>query len=191
MPSEADQEEERSARLTLLVAQAQWNRRRQEKQPPAVAAIRGMFPAMLVPPPGRTGEGVVALFNASDDTVEMLERVLSVAGLTLFWCRFADVRKGRIDFADYVRQHNPEVVIFDISPPYDLNWRFFATLRDHPAMLGRGVVLTTTNKQRLDEIAGVDSHALEVVGKPADLERIQAEIETQSRKAAGSRPTLM
>jgi hypothetical protein len=183
--------EERSARLTLLVAQAQWNQRRLEKRF-VVAAIPGMIPAHRVPgTAGRGGEGVVALFNASDDTVDMLESVLSVAGLTLFWCRFAEVRKGHIDFAAYIHKHNPEVVIFDISPPYELNWSFFATLRDHQAMKGRGLVLTTTNKQRLDETVGADSHALEVVGKPADLERIQALIEVEASKAAKGRLRLM
>jgi DNA-binding response OmpR family regulator len=145
----------------------------------------------VVPLAARPGEGVVALFNASDDTVHMLESVLSVAGLTLLWCRFADVRKGHIDFGEFIQRHNPEVVIFDISPPYGLNWNFFATMRDHQAMKGRGVVLTTTNKQRLDEIVDADSHALEVVGKPADLERLQIAIEAESCRAANGRRRLM
>jgi hypothetical protein len=58
-------------------------------------------------------------------------------------------------------------------------------------MKGRGVVLTTTNKQRLDEIVGADSHALEVVGKPADLERLQIAIEAESCRAANGRRRLM
>ena len=39
-------------------------------------------------------------------------------------------------------KHNPEVVIFDISPPYDENWTFFKTMRDSDRMNGRGTVLT-------------------------------------------------
>ncbi len=67
-------------------------------------------------------------------------------------------------------------MIFDISPPYAENWHFFNTLRNVEAMDGRGLVLTTTNKNRLDEVAGADSTAIEIVGKPYDLQQITAAI---------------
>ena len=120
---------------------------------------------------------VVALFNASDDTVEMVGRMLEASGLNcLVNCRFADLRKGNVDFAAFLREHDPHVLIFDISPPYELNWAFFRTLRDDPLMRRRGLVLTTTNKDRLDEVAGHDSLAIEVVGKPYDLQQILSAI---------------
>ena len=120
---------------------------------------------------------VVALFNASDDTVEMVRRMLDAAGVDcLVNCRFADLRKGVVDFPAYLREHDPHVVIFDISPPYEQNWTFFRTFRDDAAMQGRGLVLTTTNKDRLDEVVGHDSRAIEVVGKPYDLQQIMTAI---------------
>jgi hypothetical protein len=111
----------------------------------------------------KTTTGIVALFNASDDTIDMIERMLTKAGSgqTLIWCHFADLKKGVVDFGRYVRTHNPEVVIFDLSPPYDENWTSFKTMRDDPIMTHRGIVITTTNKDRLDEVLGSDSHALE------------------------------
>jgi DNA-binding response OmpR family regulator len=103
------------------------------------------------------------------------------------WCHFADLKKGIVDFGKYVAKHNPEVVVFDISPPYDENWKFFKTMRDSDMMRGRGLVLTTTNKSRLDEVLGADSHALEVVGKSEDMKQIQAEIAFQTSKAHEAR----
>ena len=98
---------------------------------------------------------VIALFNASDDTVDMVQRMLDASGFScLIGCHFADLKKGRVDFARYVGEHKPDVVIFDISPPYLENWQFFKTLRDGQAMQGRGLVITTTNKDRLDEAVG-------------------------------------
>ena len=137
----------------------------------------------------KTAEGIVALFNASDDTIDMVQGLLTAAGgdQTLIWCHFADLKKGIVDFGKYMEKHNPEVVIFDLSPPYDENWRFFKTMRDAKTMKGRGVVLTTTNKNRLDEVLGEDSHALEVVGKTKDLQQIGAAIETETRKAEAVR----
>ena len=127
-----------------------------------------------VSPPARH---VVALFNASDDTVEMVRRMLDASGFNcLVGCHFSDLKKGGIDFARYIRQHEPDVVIFDISPPYFENWAFFTTLRDSKAMEGRGLVVTTTNKDRLDETVGKDSAAFEIVGKPYDLDQIKVAI---------------
>jgi DNA-binding response OmpR family regulator len=127
---------------------------------------------------------VVALVNASDDTVEMVQRMLGSSGFTcLVGCHFADLKKGRIDFTSYLGRHEPEVVILDISPPYKENWDFFRTLRDNKAMAGRGLVLTTTNKDRLDEAAGADSGAFEIVGKPYDLERIKTAIDAALARA--------
>src|ERR1700694_4065784 len=122
--------------------------------------------------PAKTAVGIVALFNASDDTIDMVQNLLTKSGSdqTLIWCHFADLKKGIVDFGRYMQKHNPEVVIFDLSPPYDENWHFFTTMRNANTMQGRGTVLTTTNKQRLDEIVGEDSHALEVVGRRKDLQ---------------------
>jgi hypothetical protein len=136
-----------------------------------------------------TAKGIVALFNASDDTIDMIEAILKEGdrAQTLVWCHFADLKKGVVDFKKYLEQHNPEVVVFDISPPYDANWKFYKTMRDADVMRGRGSVLTTTNKARLDEVLGTDSHALEVVGKVEDLKQIEAEISTQTLKAGDAR----
>jgi hypothetical protein len=67
-------------------------------------------------------------------------------------------------------------VIVDLSPPYEENWAFFTTMRDAAEMEGRGIVLTTTSKQRLDEVIGEDSHAFEVVGAHLDHALILEEI---------------
>jgi DNA-binding response OmpR family regulator len=136
-----------------------------------------------------TAEGIVALFNASDDTIDMIQKLLTDSGgdQTLIWCHFADLKKGIVDFGKYMARHNPEVVIFDLSPPYDENWTFFKTMRDDKTMAGRGIVLTTTNKNRLDEVLGEDSHALEVVGRTKDLRQIDAAIRAETRKAETAR----
>jgi hypothetical protein len=137
----------------------------------------------------KTAEGIVALFNASDDTIDMIQKLLTASGAnqTLIWCHFADLKKGIVDFEKYMDRHNPEVVIFDLSPPYDENWKFFKTMRDAKVMRGRGTVLTTTNKARLDEVLGEDSDALEVVGRAKDLKQIDVAITTETAKAQAAR----
>jgi len=140
----------------------------------------------------KTAEGIVALFNASDDTIDMVQKLLTESGTdqTLIWCHFADLKNGIVNFGKYMSRHNPEVVIFDLSPPYDENWKYFKTMRDDKTMEGRGVVLTTTNKARLDEVLGEDSHALEVVGREKDLAQIDTAIKAETQKAKAVRLVL-
>jgi hypothetical protein len=134
--------------------------------------------------PDHRSQRVVALFNASDDTADMFQRMLAVSGVyRLVWCHLADVKKGEVDFEQFLAAHNPHVVVFDISPPYEENWRWYQTWRGREAMHGRGVVVTTTNKARLDEVVGPDSPALEIVGKTEDLQQIMTAIEHASRNA--------
>jgi hypothetical protein len=137
----------------------------------------------------KTTKGVVALFNASDDTIEMVHAILTNLGdgQRLIWCHFADLKRGIVNFEKYMRKHNPEVVMFDISPPYDENWIFYKTMRSNKIMNGRGSVLTTTNKLRLDEIIGEDSNALEIVGLKKDLDLINAAIAHETAIATAAR----
>lgn len=140
----------------------------------------------------QTAKGVVALFNASDDTVDMIRELLKEAGRgqNLVSCHFADLKKGIVDFKSFLSNHNPEVVIFDISPPYDENWKFFKTMRDAESMKERGAVLTTTNKDRLDEVLGEDSRAMEVVGRREDMQEIREAITTAALKAEDARTSV-
>jgi len=143
----------------------------------------------MIQAPSTPPKRVVALFNASDDTVEMVQRMLDASGYhCLVGCHFADLKKGRIDFARYLDLHAPEVVIFDISPPYKENWHFFKGLRDGAAMQGRGLVLTTTNKDRLDEAVGANSEAFEIVGKPYDLDEIKFAIQAALKRVGDVAP---
>ena len=56
-------------------------------------------------------------------------------------------------------------------------------MRDGKALEGRGLVLTTTNRQRLDEVIGEDSEAFEIVGKPYDLNQIKGALDIALKRA--------
>ena len=133
--------------------------------------------------------GTVAMFEASGDTVEIIRVLLTEAGASqsLIHCPFADLKRGITDFRKCLTSHNPEVVVFDISPPYAENWAFFTTVRDAAEMLGRGVVLTTTSKRQLDELGGEDSHAVEVADTLMDRALLLQQIHAATRAARTAR----
>ena len=115
---------------------------------------------------------VIAVVNSNEDTVEMLRNCLQAHGFSaVVTGHINDFKTGLSDFPGFVAQHNPRVIVYDISIPYDQNWTFLRLLLDTEAMRGRKVVVTTTNKDRLEELVG-PTEAIEIVGKPYDLDRI-------------------
>jgi hypothetical protein len=118
--------------------------------------------------PNHCAARVVTLLNASDDTVEMIGGMLEPYIRGPVSCHVADIRKGVIDFTAFLEEYDPDVVVFDISPPYHENG-CYRTVRDNASMATRDVVLTTTNLARLNEVLGVDCDATEIVGLPGDM----------------------
>lgn len=121
---------------------------------------------MSAPPP------VVAILNSNDDTVEMLAMMLESEGMVAVSAHVSNMKRGQFDFSGFLAEHNPQVVIYDVSPPYDRSWLFLQHLRTLPTMKGRRFVLTSTNPLRVQQIANPTEPILEIIGKPYDLQMI-------------------
>ena len=118
---------------------------------------------------------IIAVFNSSGDTVEMLRTALEADGLHTVSGHIGELKKGELDFIAFVEQHRPAVIVYDISMPYETNWNFLKLVRSsQPAQQCR-FILTTTNKPALDKLVG-ETEALEIIGKPYDLERVVAAV---------------
>lgn len=124
---------------------------------------------------------VVAIFNSNDDIVEMLRFALEQAGMIVVSGHVDAIRRGEQRLSDFVEEHNPAVILYDLIPPYDRSWHFLEHLRETPSLQGRRFVVTSTNAQRAKEIIGGAEHVLEIVGKPYDLEAIVGAVDNAVR----------
>ena len=80
---------------------------------------------------------VVAIFNSNDDIVEMLRFALEQAGLIVVSGHVDAIRRGQQRLSDFIEEHNPSVILYDVVPPYDRSWRLLEHLRDTPSLRGR------------------------------------------------------
>jgi CheY-like chemotaxis protein len=114
---------------------------------------------------------VVAVFNTSEDTTDLLRIVLENAGFVVVTAFTNLLRDGRTDLEGFLRQHRPAVIVYDIAVPYEHNWRLYEHMRSTPACETIKFVLTTTNVRHVRALAG-DNVLHEIVGKPYDLDEI-------------------
>jgi DNA-binding NtrC family response regulator len=130
---------------------------------------------------------VVAIFNTSDDVVEMLRYAIEAAGFVVVSGHVDAMRRADASLQDVLEGHDPRVILYDIAPPYDRSWRFFEHMRSHPWMKGRQFVLTSTNAKRVSEIVGTEEPVYEIIGKPYDIDTIVEAVKKAASSVRSSR----
>ena len=115
---------------------------------------------------------VVAVINSTQDVSDMLRIAFEQAGFVVV-CTFTYlIRDGEIDIESFMRLHRPDVIVYDIAPPYKSNWQLFQHLQQLPSFKGRPVVLTSTNPARVQELAGTAHMVFEIVETPYDIMKL-------------------
>jgi CheY-like chemotaxis protein len=127
---------------------------------------------------------VAAVINTAPDTIDLLKDALERAGLLVVTGYAHDIRDGHLDLQSFLGTHHPDVIVYDIAPPYDRNWAFLQHLRS-TLLGGYRFVLTAVNRQYVEALVGRDERVYEVVGKADDLD----EIVRAAREAVRARDT--
>ena len=123
----------------------------------------------------------IAIFNSSTDVVQMLRTALEVEGFKTVTAHVPDIKQGTEDLLAFLARHDPQVIIYDVSLPYAENWTFLRLVQDTTAVKGRAFIVTTPNKAALEEAVG-DTGAIELLGKPYDLEQLFAAVRRGLRR---------
>jgi len=127
----------------------------------------------------------VAVINSTSDVTDLLRIALEQSGFVVVTALTPEVRDGHVDFDHFMRQHRPRVVIYDVAPPYESNYRLFEHLAAMPTARESQFVLTSTNAKHVEQLGGLHQRVHEIVGKPYDI----AEIVGAVREAARARST--
>jgi CheY-like chemotaxis protein len=127
---------------------------------------------------------VVAVVNTNPDIVRLLRMSLEQAGFVVLVIHIEDIKVGSTDIEPILRQHDPRVIVYDVAPPYEQNWRFLDHLRTSTLFAGRQFVLTSVNVKRLREIVGIDDAVYEVVGEAKDVGEVVRAVKEASRARA-------
>jgi CheY-like chemotaxis protein len=132
----------------------------------------------------RGGPLVAAVFNTSPDLIDLVRRAFEPAGIVIVSLFTHQIRDGAVDVESLIRQHDPKVIVYDIAPPYDVNWALFQHIANMEIMRGRQCIVTSINAKHVESLAG-GQPVYEIVGKPYDLDRLVHAV----KEAARARPT--
>jgi len=126
---------------------------------------------------------VVAVVNTNPDVVEVLKARIESAGFVVLVIHVAEIRAG-LDVRAIFAQHDPKVIVYDVVPPYERNWRLLQHLRE-TMLNGRQFVLTSPNERALAKLVGRDETVYEILNDGAEIDAIVQAV----REAARARPT--
>jgi DNA-binding response OmpR family regulator len=124
----------------------------------------------------------VLILNGSEDLLAVLSELLQAEGISTVCVRIPDIERGKEDFPQLVREHDPAAIVFDVSVPFGRSWATFQELSVRPEVAGRPFVLTTTNREGAEQYTGPG--VIELLLKPYDIGQfITAVREALSRSA--------
>ena len=128
------------------------------------------------PQPNLTGRSV-AILNSSSDTLDLLKVWFESCGMRVHTAAVREFRLRHADIKEWLSGTRPEVVIFDIAPPYDENSAFLQRLRMDGTLVGIPIIVTTTNDRIVRKwVKNADVPIHEIVGKPYDLEALTGSV---------------
>jgi CheY-like chemotaxis protein len=119
---------------------------------------------MTTTPPPR----VVAVLDSDPDTTEMLKTMMEFAGMVAATGNLIDFRLGKDDLIAFLQRTKPDVIVYDLSPPYESNYHYLQKVREDPRFPRCGLVITTTNARAVESLLGIQ--AVEIFSKPYPLD---------------------
>ena len=123
----------------------------------------------------------VAIVNTTPDAVDMLRHTFESAGFVVVSCFTHDIRDGQIDFASFITQHRPRVIVYDLAPPYEKNFRLFQHVRAMDVVQGVHFVITSVNPPNVRDLFGRDERIYEIVDREEDLMTLVQAVKQASR----------
>lgn len=128
---------------------------------------------------------VVAIVNTNPDIIRLLRVSLERAGFVAFAIHIEDIKTSAANVKSMLEEHDPQVIIYDLAPPYDQTWRFLDHLRTSTEFKGRKFVLTSVNVGAAQQEVGKEEAVHEVIGQDADI----LEVVRAVKEASRARPT--
>jgi len=123
---------------------------------------------------------VIAVLNSNQDVIRLIRSALEDEGYTVATEHIVSFKDGATNLAEFLSNHRPAVVVYDVAPPYMENWNFLQLLCKIPDIAATPMVLTTVNNAALEKVAG-KTRAFEILGTRDNLAPLVQEVNRSVR----------
>ena len=139
---------------------------------PGVAGLELTVPRLLARTgmPDTTSAYVAVTFSPQASVAYFLRGVLESAGFAVSAASFCPNDLQRV-----VMRTRPDVIVYDLSFPFNENWHQFQELKHRPSIHNIPVVITTSEARELYRTVGV-SAAVELFKRPDDVTELRAAV---------------
>jgi CheY-like chemotaxis protein len=111
---------------------------------------------------------VIAVLNSNQDVLRVIREALEDEGYLVATKHIVDFKEGLANLGQFLNEHQPSAMIYDLAPPYQENWNFLQLVQQIPDVAAIPTVLTTVNKAALDHTVG-RTEAFEILGTRDNL----------------------
>lgn len=144
----------------------------EQEHPPVPRAISGdRQPSPYAP--DKHERGTILVVDDVDDNRTIMTRVLKRAGHNVI-----GAANGR-DALGVVDNYPIDAVVLDVNMPGMSGFEVLERIRDHYAPLELPVIMATVNDSSQDVVHGLERGANDYLGKPIDLDILEARVQTQ------------
>ena len=91
-----------------------------------------MATADTTDPEGSESPPVVAILNSNQDVLRLIGSVLQDEGYTVVTQHIVSFKDGQANLMQFLMDHRPSVMVYDLAPPYQENWNFLQLLLKIP-----------------------------------------------------------
>ncbi len=123
----------------------------------------------------------VLIINSNIELIYAFEDWLLNEGCITKSVQVYDLKTKRVRLKNILREFNPDVILYDVSIPYEDNWSFFKKISNIEEAKNLRFVITTTNKRALDKMVG-PTNTTEILGKPFDLKEMEEAIRKKTNR---------
>jgi DNA-binding NarL/FixJ family response regulator len=109
---------------------------------------------------------LVAIFDSTDEVIEMLARLLEEHGFQTVVGRIDEIQSGVLDLVAFLEEHDPHVILFDLPRPYERHLNFLRLLSTTDSLKRCGWVLMTTHEEALKVACRWVDGQPSILGKP-------------------------
>ena len=118
----------------------------------------------------------VAILNSSPDLIKAVGDALERDGFNVVSAHVADIQSGTLDLVAFIDAYDPGVIVYDLPRPFERHWNFLRLMRETDSLKSRCWVVTTTDKQAVEEVVKPGAISEILLGEPYTLDHVVAAV---------------